>query len=114
MYILTSDKDGKPACTGACLSHWPPVIGSGKAGRGVDGKGFATITRGSSTQVTYRGHPLYEYAGDSASGDANGDGIKAFGGTWLVAKSSDDGSGGDSWAAAPSTSSGKGGGYGYP
>jgi len=35
--------------------------------------GTTTRTDGS-VQVTYNGHPLYYYAGDSAAGDVNGEG----------------------------------------
>jgi predicted lipoprotein with Yx(FWY)xxD motif len=37
-----------------------------------------------STQVTYHGHPLYSYSGDSKLGDMNGQGLKAFGAGWYV------------------------------
>ena len=36
------------------------------------------------TQVTYAGHPLYFFAGDSSSGAANGQGVDAFGAKWYV------------------------------
>ena len=36
------------------------------------------------TQVTYGGHPLYRYAGDTATGQTGGQGSKAFGGAWYV------------------------------
>ena len=35
-------------------------------------------------QVTLRGLPLYHYSGDQARGEANGQGIHSFGGTWHV------------------------------
>ena len=67
---------GKSACNGGCAMTWPPLTiahgtslmdGSGAAGR------LATIKRGDGRlQVTYNGHPLYFFAGDSAPGDVNG------------------------------------------
>jgi len=43
---------------------------------------FGTITGvDGATQVTRNGWPLYSYAGDSAAGDANGQGV---GGVWWV------------------------------
>ena len=35
-------------------------------------------------QVTYHGHPLYRYAGDSRAGDTNGQGLDQFGAEWYV------------------------------
>jgi hypothetical protein len=35
-------------------------------------------------QVTLNGHPLYTYVGDGRPGQANGQGLASFGGTWYV------------------------------
>jgi predicted lipoprotein with Yx(FWY)xxD motif len=44
---------------------------------GVDTKGFSEFTRtDGKKQVTFKGWPLYYFAGDKASGDTNGQGIK--------------------------------------
>jgi predicted lipoprotein with Yx(FWY)xxD motif len=37
-----------------------------------------------STQVTYAGHPLYTYTGDSAPGQANGNDLSQFGAQWYA------------------------------
>jgi len=37
-----------------------------------------------SPQVTYNGHPVYLFSGDQQSGDTNGEGVSAFGGSWYV------------------------------
>jgi predicted lipoprotein with Yx(FWY)xxD motif len=34
--------------------------------------------------VTYNGHPLYYYAGDSKPGATSGQGLDQFGGGWYV------------------------------
>lgn len=85
-YVFTVDKrgSGKSSCTGACLSSWPPITaGSAKiTAHGVTGK-LATIAGpGGRRQVTLNGYPLYTYAGDTAPGDVNGQGVK---GSWFVA-----------------------------
>ena len=51
--------------------------------------GLGTITRSdASKQVTYDGHPLYYFAGDSGPGQASGQGSDGFGVKWwLVAPS---------------------------
>jgi predicted lipoprotein with Yx(FWY)xxD motif len=38
------------------------------------------------TQVTYNGHPLYTYVGDSAPGQASGNDVKLNGGFWYEMK----------------------------
>jgi predicted lipoprotein with Yx(FWY)xxD motif len=78
------------------------------AGSGVTGT-LGTITRsGGSLQATYDGHPLYTYAGDTAPGQAKGNGLNASGGVWHEMTAS----GSAAPASKPSASSG-GGGYGY-
>jgi predicted lipoprotein with Yx(FWY)xxD motif len=73
----------------ACLEIWRPVtVRSRAAGlraaRGVEGH-LALLKRSDGKlQVTLRGLPLYRFSGDSANGQANGDGIKSFGGRWHV------------------------------
>jgi predicted lipoprotein with Yx(FWY)xxD motif len=87
LYILTSDHTNSSSCTGTCVDDWPPLtVKSGTkvvGGPGVKGT-FATFTRSDGTrQVSYRGKPLYSFAGDRSAGDTNGEGI---GGVWFVAK----------------------------
>jgi predicted lipoprotein with Yx(FWY)xxD motif len=55
------------------------------AGSGLDQSKLTTVKRADgSTQVTYAGHPLYYYSGDSGPGTAKGQGLKAFGSEWYV------------------------------
>ena len=50
--------------------------------QGVTGK-LGTITRSDGTaQATYNGDPLYTYVGDTAPGQAKGNGLNASGGVW--------------------------------
>ena len=84
-YKPDASSPGKSACNGTCAATWPPFeVAAGStptAGSGVTGA-IATITRDDgSTQVTYKGAPLYYFKGDSAAGDTKGQGI---GGIWFV------------------------------
>jgi len=59
--------------------------GPAKAGSGIKSSLLGTIRRSdNTTQVTYNGHPLYYYAGDSQAGQHNGQGVDAFGAKWYV------------------------------
>jgi predicted lipoprotein with Yx(FWY)xxD motif len=50
---------------------------------GIDASKLGTTEReDGSLQVTYGGHPLYDYLGDTAAAEANGNDIDAFGGRW--------------------------------
>lgn len=87
LYVFTNDSSGTSTCTGGCASTWPPfTLSSGQtaaAGSGVTASMLGTIQRSDgTTQVTYNGQPLYYYSGDSAAGDANGQGIN---GIWFIA-----------------------------
>ena len=69
----------------------------------MQGNLFGTTQRDDgTTQVTYNGHPLYYYSGDTAAGDVNGQGLN---GKWYIANP--DGSA-PSAPAATSSSSGIG------
>jgi predicted lipoprotein with Yx(FWY)xxD motif len=107
LYWFAPDTPTTSKCNGSCASLWPPVKGPATAGAGVTGK-LATITRSDgSVQATYNGHPLYTYSGDSAPGQAKGNGLNLSGGVWHEVTASG--------AAAPasSKSASSGGGYGY-
>src|SRR5664279_5716311 len=86
VYIFDADlaAPGTSTCNGACATNWPPV--APPAGVALSAH-FATLTRtDGSTQLTYSGRPLYTFIADSASGQANGDGLNAFGGLWHVSR----------------------------
>src|SRR3984957_20070015 len=105
LYSFAPDTSTKSACNGACAAAWPPV--KAPASASAVKAPFATITRsGGSTQLTFHGHPLYTFAGDSAPGQATGNGSTAFGGVWHEAPASGK-------APTGTSSPGGGGGYGY-
>src|ERR1700733_12754104 len=88
LYWFAPDSPTKSTCYGTCAVYWPPVIGTPVAGSGVTGK-LGTIKRtGGATQVTYAGHPLYTYIGDSAPGQATGNDINLNGGYWYEMRAS--------------------------
>jgi predicted lipoprotein with Yx(FWY)xxD motif len=86
LYYLTSDNAAAPKCAGGCLTHWPPLISNGHPALPSGVSGTLTVVQNSNgSQVAYNGHLLYQFANDKAQGDAKGEGIKAFGGTWHAA-----------------------------
>lgn len=107
LYYFDKDTASASNCTGACSQTWPAVTASGtsvQAPSGVSGT-LSTLSDGNGTQVTYNGHPLYTYSGDSAPAQSNGDGVE---GLWHVASLTiPDISGNNSGGGAG------GGGYGY-
>lgn len=80
LYMFDKDTQGgdTSACTGACLQNWPPLIASDDepAGDGVTGQLSTIETADGEQQVTLNGWPLYYFAGDSAAGDVNGQGVQ--------------------------------------
>jgi predicted lipoprotein with Yx(FWY)xxD motif len=82
LYWFAPDTATKSVCNGSCAAYWPPVKGPVTAGPGVTGT-LGTIKRADgSAQATYDGHPLYTYVGDSAPGQAHGNGLNLNGGLW--------------------------------
>jgi len=83
LYWFAPDTSSTSKCTGSCATFWPPVTGPATAGSGVTGK-LGTITRSDpgGTQVTYDGHPLYTFKGDTAPGQVRGNGVNGSGGVW--------------------------------
>ena len=94
IYLWAKDGKNMSACSGACASAWPPVPATGKvtAAGGAVSSDLGSITRSDGTkQVTYDGHPLYYFVGDSGPGQATGQGSDNFGAKWwLVAPSGAD------------------------
>jgi predicted lipoprotein with Yx(FWY)xxD motif len=88
-------------CTGGCAAIWPALYLSASAPvvpSTLKATDFATITREPNTstgpygtastreQLTYKGHPLYYYAGDAATrGKAEGHNLDDSGDKWFVA-----------------------------
>lgn len=89
VYYFTKDtKDsGTSACTGGCLTAWPPVTTTAAApsAEGVTGTLGTITTPDGKKQVTINGMPIYYYEKDKAAGDILGQGVN---GVWyLVAPS---------------------------
>lgn len=91
VYLWSKDSMNMSACSGACIGAWPPVPAKGKVTVSGSAKAsdLGTITRSDGTkQVTYDGHPLYYFVGDSGPGTTKGQGSDGFGAKWwLVAPS---------------------------
>ncbi len=92
MYMLTSEKGGKITCTddNGCTKIWPDTelpkgTTSATAGSGIQASLLGTVKNSAGDlYVTYHGWPLYTYTGDNGPGQANGEAITSFGGTWYV------------------------------
>jgi predicted lipoprotein with Yx(FWY)xxD motif len=87
LYLFAKDKHGKSACSGLCAGYWPALTTKGKP-KAISGvrKALLGTTRRSDgrMQVTYRGHPLYRFSGDTGAGQTSGEGLTDFGGGWWV------------------------------
>jgi predicted lipoprotein with Yx(FWY)xxD motif len=97
LYTLTDAGGAAVGCTGACASAWPPLTVTAGAKTKAP-KGVSKISATPDGQVTWKSLPLYRFKGDTAPGQANGEGLAAFGGTWHVVATKA--------AAATSTSAG--------
>ncbi len=94
LYALSPENTHHLLCKSAtCLQTWPPLMVRSstpklQAGPGVQGHLGLLRRGGGKWQVTLRGMPLYRFAGDTAKGQANGEGLMSFGGTWHAVTSS--------------------------
>ena len=87
LYLFEADTNGSSACDATCAQAWPPLIARGPvtAGNGANATELGSTTRkDGSTQVTYNGHPLYNFSGDVKARDTTGQGSHAFGADWYV------------------------------
>ncbi len=114
LYMLTSEKGGKITCTddNGCTKVWPDTelpkgVTAATVGSGIQASLLGTVKNSAGDlYVTYDGWPLYTYAGDSGPGQANGEAITGFGGTWYVLSTS----GSPVTSSHPQSGSGSGGG----
>ena len=85
LYLWDADHGPMSTCTAACAQAWPPLTTTGapKASGAVKSSLLGTATRADgSREVTYAGHPLYTYAGDTRPGQVTGEGSNSFGAPW--------------------------------
>jgi predicted lipoprotein with Yx(FWY)xxD motif len=86
VYFFTKDaKDsGTSACTGACLTMWPPLTTTSATPKveGVTGTVGTITTPDGAKQVTLNGLPLYYYEQDKKPGDILGQGVNDL---WYLA-----------------------------
>ena len=123
LYWYTPDTSTSSACTGACATAWPPLLGTPSFASGISLTGkLGTIKRANGElQATYDGHPLYLFKSDTSAGMAVGNKV---GGVWWImtvsgkkiqakvtatSAASSSGSTGSSGSGSGSS----GGGYGY-
>jgi predicted lipoprotein with Yx(FWY)xxD motif len=96
LYLRSFDATTGPAlplhstCTGACATAWPPLLAPGPDGpfaasHGVVTGELGTVQRPDGTyQVTYFGHPLYQFIRDTSPGAVNGENVTAFNAVWQL------------------------------
>jgi predicted lipoprotein with Yx(FWY)xxD motif len=91
LYVFT--RDGRRSkCNGDCPVAWPPLRARGKlvGGKGVKDQLLGKVKRRDGTkQVTYDGHPLYNYI-DDPLGVVLCQNVREFGGLWYAVKRSGD------------------------
>jgi predicted lipoprotein with Yx(FWY)xxD motif len=96
LYYDSKNTSGHWACTGACLTAWPPLLlpaGQMAANMGAGVKGLGTVKAPYGTQVTWKGKALYTFIKDSA-GKVTGNNVGNFFVASLPKTGSGSGSGG--------------------
>ena len=80
LYLFEKDQGTTTACTGGCATAWPPLVAEGTptGGTDVDADALSTAAGIEPNQVTYHGHLLYYFSGDTAPGDMKGVGIPSW------------------------------------
>jgi len=87
LYALQGDNDGSK-CDQECTRVWPPMTVAESLPSntpGLEAGKIGTIQRADgSLQVTYDGHPLYNYAADGGAGRTAGHGVSDKWGQWFL------------------------------
>ena len=87
LYLWDADHGSTSTCNGACAQAWPPLTTTAtpKASGAAKASLLGTTKRtDGSREVTYAGHPLYYFAGDTQPGQTTGQGSNGFGAPWWV------------------------------
>jgi predicted lipoprotein with Yx(FWY)xxD motif len=114
-YFLPEKNSTVGACTGGCLTVWPPVVvtGTPTAASGATGA-LATVSvmvnGAAATEVTYNGWPLHTFASDTAAGQTGGNGVM---GQWFAAMPGTTSTSTGTKTGSGSTPTATPGGYGY-
>ncbi len=114
LYHLSGEQNGKFICTSsACTGIWHPLtVTAGSTPSGEVGS-LSTVKRpDGTTQVTYKGTPLYTFAQDKQAGETTGQGIKDVG-TWSAVTTGSTAAAGTSSTQTTAPSGGGSGGYSY-
>jgi hypothetical protein len=89
VYELSSATTKNLPCTSSnyCIPVWIPLplpagTSSATASGGASASLLSTISIGGATYPTYNGWVLYEYSGDTGTGQADGQDLSSYGGTW--------------------------------
>lgn len=86
VYVFTKDSTNHDVCVQirGCARVWPPLTSAAKAvaGSGLKSSLVGSISIPGAKQVTYAGHPLYRYSGDTGPGQTGYVNFSAFGGHW--------------------------------
>ena len=78
LYVFDKDKGDQSSCYDKCAVNWPPYVGAAASRPDI----WQLVQRNDGIiQWTYDGKPVYFFKGDTAPGDANGDGKD---GVWHV------------------------------
>lgn len=83
LYWFTKDSPGTSTCAGPCEEKWPVYYRDVfRIPKSMNGSDFASILRNDGKkQLTFRGYPLYYWAGDKKAGDTGGQGVNNV---WFV------------------------------
>jgi len=87
LYLFEGDHGPHSSCGTGCDTVWPPLTTTGhpRPAHGTHAGMLGTAARSDgTTQVTYGGHPLYYYSGDSSPRQTNGEGLDDFGAEWYL------------------------------
>jgi predicted lipoprotein with Yx(FWY)xxD motif len=116
LYLFEGDKRNLSTLSAAGQAVWPPFTAT-TTPQGLNGAQAARIgmiaRAGGAAQITYNGHPLYYFVGDSTPGQTRGQGLNEFGALWYILAASGNAVTSAPTSPAPAAPSGGSTNYGY-